>query len=186
MSELEIVILLTAALSGLFLWLLVPRKSSKTSGTPMVSPGNDPLPIAKHYAYFPQIRQSLSAEDSEYLAQAAPPQIAKQALRERRAVARRFLEGLREDFSSLASLGRMIAALSPEVSREQETERLVLSLKFQLLYGLVWLRLAAGNIPVQQLETLTGLVGRLAKRMDEAMVEISSLSAGQLRTNQGA
>jgi hypothetical protein len=44
----------------------------------------------------------------------------------------------------------------------------------------VWLRLSTGNLPLEQLEHLTGLVGRLAKRMDEAMAEISALSAGQV------
>ena len=79
----------------------------------------------------------------------------------------------------------MIAALSPEVSREQETERLILSLKFQLLYVLVWLRLSAGNLPLQQLEQLTGLVGRLATRMDAAMAQISALSADRLSSGLG-
>jgi hypothetical protein len=116
----------------------------------------------------------------------APPYVAKQVLRERRAVARGFLKGLHEDFSSLARLGRIIAALSPEVSREQETERLLLSMKFQILYAFVWLRLSAGNLPVEQLEHLTGMVGRLATRMDEAMAEISALSAGQLPGGLGA
>jgi hypothetical protein len=116
----------------------------------------------------------------------APPQVAKQALRERRAVALRFLEGLHEDFSNLAKLGRIIAALSPEVSREQETQRLILSVKFQLLYTLVRLRLSAGNLPIEQIEHLTGLVSRLATRMDEAMGQISALSARPLPGGFGA
>ena len=95
-------------------------------------------------------------------------------------MARRFLQGLHEDFSNLARLGRIIAALSPEISRRQETERLMLSVKFQILYALVWLRLSTGNLPLAQLEHLTGLVGRLATRMDEAMTQISALSVGQL------
>jgi hypothetical protein len=141
---------------------------------------NEALPIAKHYLYFRQVRQALSAADTQYLMENAPLHVAKQALRDRRAVARRFLEGLHEDFSNLAKLGRIIAVMSPEVSREQETQRLVLSLKFQMLYALVWLRLSAGNLPLEQLEHLTGLVGMLAKRMDEAMSEINALSANPL------
>src|SRR5579863_3720817 len=181
MNDLIIVILIAIALFGVLLWLLIPRhKSSRTGAAPIPSNVNDVLPSAKHYGFFPQIRQALSEADSSYLREAAPPHVAKQALRERRAVARRFLEGLHEDFSNLARLGRVIATLSPEISREQETERLILSLKFQILYSVVWLRLSAGNLPVEQLEHLTGLVGRLATRMDEAMAKISALSAGQL------
>jgi hypothetical protein len=187
MNDLSIVILGAIALSGVLLWLLVPRHKSSRTALATFSPDlNETLPTAKHYGYFPQIRQALSVADSRYLLETAPPHVAKQALRERRAVARRFLEGLHEDFSNLAKLGRIIAALSPEVSREQETERLILSLKFQFLYILVWLRLSAGNLPLEQLDHLTGLVGRLATRMDEAMAEISALSARELSARLGA
>jgi hypothetical protein len=181
MNNLSVVILAAMALSGVLLRLLLPRhKSSRTAAAPLHPDAINALPTAKHFGYFPQIRQALSAADTHYLIETAPSHVARQALRERRKVARRFLEGLHEDFSSLARLGRIIAALSPEVSREQETERLILSLKFQFLYALVWLRLSTGNLPIKQLEHLTGLVGRIATRMDEAMAEISALSAGQL------
>ena len=187
MNDLTIAILLAIALAGVLLWLLIPRHKSTATAAASVHPDAiTALPTAKHYAYFPQIRRALSAADSQYLMETAPSNVAKQALRERRAVARRFLQGLHEDFSNLARLGRIIAALSPEVSRQQETERLILSLKFQILYTLVWLRLSTGNLPLQQLEHLTGLVGRLAKGMDEAMAEISALSAGQHPRGLGA
>jgi hypothetical protein len=187
MNELSMVILLAMVLSGVLLWLLIPKhKSSKTDAASFQSNLNEALPSARHYAYFRQIRQALSAADAKYILENAPPQVAKQALRDRRAVARRFLKGLHEDFSNLARLGRIIAALSPEVSHKQETERLILGLKFQILYALVWLRLSTGNLPLQQLEDLTGLVGRLAMRLDTAMTEISALSAGQLPGRIGA
>src|SRR5580704_18461186 len=137
MNDLGIVILLAIGVSGLLLWLLITgRKSTGSSASSFTANVKDTLPTAKHYAYFRQIRQALSAADTEYLVHNAPPHVAKQALRERRAVARRFLKGLHEDFSNLARLGRIVAALSPEVSREQETERLILGLKFQVLYSL--------------------------------------------------
>ena len=176
-----VIILFSIALSGVVLWLLTTRhKSSRTAASSFHPEAINAFPTAKHFAYFPQIRQALSPADTKYLWEMAPPNVAKQALRERRSVARRFLKGLHEDFSNLAKLGRIIAALSPEVSREQETERLILSVKFQILYALVWLRLSTGNLPLPQLEHLTGLVGRLALRMDGAMAKISALSAGQV------
>jgi hypothetical protein len=187
MNDLSIIILLAIVLCGIVLWLLIPRhKSSKTDASSLHPNLMQALPTARHYPYFRQIRQALSVADSNYLRETAPPQVAKQALRERRAVARRFLEGLHEDFSNLTRLGRIIAALSPEVSRKQETERLMLAVKFQILYALVWLRLSSGNLPLEQLEHLTGLVGRLATRLDAAMTEVSALSAGQLPGRIGA
>jgi hypothetical protein len=180
MNQLTLIILGVMALSGILLWLLLPKHdSSKTAQASFPSDAINALPTAKHFAYFPQVRQALSADDARYLRETAPAHVAKQALRERRAVARGFLKGLHEDFSNLARLGRIIAALSPEVSRQQETERLMLTLKFQLLYSLVWLRLSAGSLPLVQLEHLTGLVERLAARMDTAMAGINAISAGQ-------
>ncbi len=132
-----------------------------------------------HYKYFPQVRQALSREDEEYIRRKLPPRMAKQVHRERRAVARGFLRGLREDFVSLELLGRTIAALSPVVSRQQETERLALSLRFRLLYALGWLSLFAGRLPLDQLEQLTAMVGRLALRMEESITKINALAMAQ-------
>lgn len=187
MNDLSIVVLIAIVLCGVVLWLLISKR--KSSGLdPSSYPPNlmQALPTARHYAYFRQVRQALSVADSNYLRETAPPPVAKQALRERRAVARRFLKGLHEDFSNLTRLGRIVAALSPEISRKQETERLMLSMKFQILYTLVWLRLSTGNLPLEQLEHLTGLVGRLATRLDAAMTEVSALSARQLPGRIGA
>jgi len=176
-----IVLFPVITLCAVLLWLLIPKHNPNASAATVFSvQKNQSLPAARHYLYFSQIRRALSAADARYLLETAPPHVAKQALRERRAVARRFLQGLHEDFSNLASLGRVIAALSPEISHQQEKERLILSVKFQILYALVWLRLATGNLPLDQLENLTALVGRLATRIDAAMSQISALSAGQV------
>lgn len=184
MNEPMIVIPLAIALAGIFLWLLVTGRKSSKGAVPSFS-SLDLLPTARNYGYFPQIRQALSIADSNYLRENAPRHVAKSALRERRAVARGFLRGLHEDFSNLAKLGRVIATLSPEISHKQETERFFLSMKFQILYYLVSLRLAAGYLPLEQLENLTGLIGRLATRMDAAMAEISALSAGPVQGGIG-
>lgn len=187
MSEVSIVIVLVGALSGVLAWLLVPgNNSGPTPDQGASDNGNHSLPRARHYQYFPQIRQALSATDARYLKDHASPETARKALRERRQVAQRFLQGLHEDFSNLARLGRVIAALSPEISRKQETERLILTLKFQVLYSFVRVRLYTGSIPLDQIAGLTGLVGRLAIRMDEAMAQVSALSMGPLGQNSRA
>jgi len=176
MSEVAIVISLGLAFAVVLAWLVRPRRTS-------VGPASLPIDrtlesaLPKHFRFFPQIRQALSAGDAQYLLEVAPPHIAKQVRSERRAVARRFLRGLHEDFSNLERLARMIASLSPVISREQETERLMLGLRFRVLYALVCLRLYTGVVPLQEIEHLTELVGRLTLRMQQAMAEISALSA---------
>jgi len=187
MSDVSMVIVLVGALSGALAWLLIRgNKSGRTPDAETFGDGHRSLPRARHYQYFPQIRQALSAADARYLKERASPETAQKALRERRQVAQRFLKGLHEDFSSLSRLGRVIAALSPEISRQQETERLILTLKFQVLYSLVRLRLYTGSVPLDQIAGLTGLVGRLAIRMDEAMAQVSALSMGPLGQNSRA
>jgi hypothetical protein len=186
MSELTVILAIVIAFITVVLWLLL-------SGGREQGPGPSPSEVLKmesvlprHYRYFPQVRQALSASDDQYLDRMAPREAAQTAHRERRAVARKFLAGLREDFLNLERLGRMIAALSLAISSEQETERLILGLKFRLLYARVWLRLSTGREPLEQLEQLTGLVGSLATRMEQAMTAVSALSAPGLDSTLSA
>jgi hypothetical protein len=191
MNNVAIIVPAVLVISVVLLKLLYPRKNSANaprSGTPeipvraMIDEG---LPAAKHFHYFRQIRQALSTADADYLLRTAPKSVAKKALRERRGVALGFLKALHEDFSNLSKLGRIIASLSPEISNKQEAERLKLTVKFQFLYAIVWMRLYTGKLPVEQMERLTGLVSRLAARMDEAMAEISAQSARNMAETLG-
>jgi len=184
-SELTIAVITAIAFFIAVLWLLRPWHRAPKAGPPSFDVRTQTV-LPRHYRFFPQVRQALSASDEEYLDRVAPRDVAQTAHRERRAVARKFLAGLHEDFSSLERLARMVAALSPVISSEQETERLILGLKFRILYAWVWLRLSTGLEPLQQLEQLTGLVGRLATRMEQAMAAVSALSAPGLDSSLNA
>jgi hypothetical protein len=175
-------IFLAIAFFGVLLWLLRPRRRDPKAGQSPIDLKMECF-LPRHYRFFPQVRQALSASDGEYLDRVAPRDVAQSAHQERRAVARKFLAGLHEDFSCLERLARMVAALSPVISSEQETERLILGLKFRLLYAWVLLRLSTGRAPLEQIEQLTGLVGRLATRMDQAMAAVSALSAPGLNSS---
>ena len=177
MSGLTIITISVAiAIFSVILWLLRPRRGAPKAGQSKMDLKMESF-LPRHCRYFPQVRQALSASDEEYLDRVAPRDVAQTAHRKRRAVARKFLAGLREDFSNLERLARMVAALSPVISSEQETERLILGMKFRLLYVWVWLRLSTGRAPMEQIEQLTGLVGRLATRMEQAMAAVGALSA---------
>ena len=179
MNEQIIVITLALAFAVLLLWLLRPRQRSAEAAGPAIDRALESA-LPKHYRFFPQIRQALSAGDNQYLLEVAPPRVAGQVLRERRAVARSFLRGLREDYSSLERLARIVASLSPVLSRQQELERVLLGLRFRLLYALVQMRLFTGRVPIGQIERLTELIGRLALRMEQAMAEVGALSEDRL------
>jgi hypothetical protein len=180
-----IAIPLALALFLVLFWLLRPRRRHPGAGPSPADMKMESI-LPRHYRYFPQVRQALSALDEQYLRERASPKVARKALRERRAVARKFLAGLREDFSCLERMARMIAALSPVISREEETERLILGMRFRLLYAWVWLRLSTGRAPLDQIEHLTGLLGSLATRMERAMTAIGALSAPGLNTGLNA
>lgn len=192
MNHIAVTIPVVLAVSIILFKLLYSRKDSSQLPRERDAPTiheramiDDVLPAPKHFRYFRQIRQALSPSDAEYLLRTAPKSVAKQALRERRAVARGFLKGLHEDFSNLSKLGRVIASLSPEISNRQEAERLNLTVKFQFLYAFVWMRLYTGNLPVEQIGRLTDVVSRLSARMDEAMAEISTQSVRNMAETLG-
>ncbi|MGH9679176.1 MAG: hypothetical protein ACRD4Y_04440 [Candidatus Acidiferrales bacterium] len=178
MSSLGLAILLALAAFAALLLLLRPWRRSGDKALPS-APHEMESFLPRHYRFLPQIRQALSPGDEEFLRKAAPPRVANQVRRERRAIALNFLRGLREDFTNLDRMGRMIAGLSPEVSHQQETERWILGLKFQCLYAVVWLSFFSGSFPLRRVEQLTGLIGRLAIRMEQAMARINALSATQ-------
>ena len=82
MSDVFIVVPLAIVLCSLLVWVLRPQRGASRNFRP--SPEwlrtNANLP-ARHYQYFPQIRQALSSDDTHYLLEAAPLQVAKRALR---------------------------------------------------------------------------------------------------------
>src|SRR5580692_9509964 len=119
MSQLSIIVPLAIVFAVILFWLLRPRRHPADEDRLPID-GGITRSLPNHYRYFPLIRQALSAGDNQYLLEVAPPHVAHQVLRERRAVARRFLRGLLEDYSSLERLGRMVASLSQVVSRQQE------------------------------------------------------------------
>jgi hypothetical protein len=176
MTELTVILAIVVAFFAVVWWLLRSGRREHYAGPSPTEVFTIDNFLPRHYRYFPQVRQALSASDGQYLRRMAPPEVAQRADQERCAVARKFLSGLREDFTNLERLARMIAALSPVISREQETERLILGMKFRLLYAWAWLCLSTGRAPLEQIEHLTGLVGRLATRMERAMTAISALS----------
>src|SRR5712692_6006824 len=153
------------------LWLLREKSEARLEPKAALKPATEQL-FPLHCRYFPQVRQALSPADQEYLRKRASPRIRGQARAERRRVTRQFLVGLAEDFSRLERLGRTVAALSPQVSRKREAERLWLGLEFRALYRVVLVRLMLGSVSVPQLARLTELIGSLAAQIAAGMAAL--------------
>ncbi len=182
MAGLTIFVILALALLGVLVWLLRerPQKRRLEEAAPKLAL-EELFPL--HCRYFPQVRQALSPADQAYLRKRASPRIRGQARAERRRVTRQFLVGLAEDFSRLERLGRTVAALSPQVSRKREAERLWLGLEFRALYRVVLVRLMLGSVSVPQLARLTELIGSLAAQIEAGMAALEEASITRLRSN---
>ncbi len=182
MTELAIYAGLAFLLLAVLLWLVLKQPESRR--LPQAAPRlavEELFPL--HCRYFPQVRQALSPADREYLRERASPRIRRQAHVERRRVTRQFLAGLSEDFSRLDRLGRAVAALSPEVSRKREAERLWLGVRFRVLYRVAQLQLLAGSVSIPQLTQLADLIGSLASQTEARMAALEEASMTRLRSN---
>ncbi len=182
MIELTIFVILALVLLAVLLWLLLekPEPRRLPQATPRLAV-EELFPL--HCRYFPQVRQALSPADREYLRERASLRIRRHAHGERQRVARQFLAGLSEDFSRLDRLGRTVAALSPEVSRKREAERLWLGVRFRVLYRVAQLQLLAGSVSIPQLTQLTDLIGSLASQIEARMAALEEASRTRLRSN---
>ncbi len=179
MTTAVIFVVTALALLAALLWLL--HKPSSWTGAHC----DDALEIENlvplHCRHFPEVRQALSGADAEFMRQRAPRETLRRWRRERREVLRQFLAGLGQDFARVDRLARAVAALSPEVSREREMERLWLSLRFLVIYRLVSLQLATGFAPLPQVARLTELVGSVASQIETRMAALEQTAPSPVR-----
>lgn len=131
----------------------------------------------RHTNYLAQIRQALAPADYDFLSKRATRGVQRRVRRERRKVARAYLDALRVDFRNLLRLARVIAVLSPEVVAVQEFERLRLTAVFAWRYQIIRWKLWAGIASMTQLDSLSNLVSGLSVRMDAAMKELGERAA---------
>src|SRR5271168_1160065 len=141
-------------------------------GTERPVPGGQHADAAEffpiHCRFFPQVQHAFSPEDSEYMASHASPAVRKRWERSRKKAGRMYLAGLREDFSRLNRLSRLLSLYSPRVRARQEAELLWLNLRFQLLYGLVSFRILMGRSAADDLKQIATLIGGLGSRLEHA------------------
>ena len=166
---------LIVGLLGLLAWALRATPGSMRKLPPLASLeelGPD------HCRFFAQIQRALGPEDREFVRRRGPRALQRRIRADRNRVAQLYLRGLREDFSRLNRLGRVVASLSPRVERRREWERLELLCRFQLLYLLVSLNLRMGGRATHELRRLTGVVGSLASQMEKAISALGVISAG--------
>lgn len=183
-GETILFVVVALVLLWLTLWLL---REPRPEAAPLPAPPEhrqieELFPL--HCRHFPQLRQVLMRSDDEWLRQRAAGPVYARWRAERRRVAAQFLGGLHEDFRNLTRLARAVAALSPQLSRKQEAELFQLSVRFQVLYVLVHIRVRLGVSPLGGLTRLTEMLGNLAAGVEEAMGSLEQAELARLRAHQ--
>jgi hypothetical protein len=140
---------------------------------------------ALHCRHFPQLRQVLSRVDEDFLRQRMTAADQRKWCAERRRVAKEFLRGLHVDFVRLDRLARTVAALSPEVSRSQEAQRVWLGMRFRMSYRLVAARLAIGSLAPSEVVHLADMVGSYAAKIETTMAALEQHSLSGVGANFG-
>lgn len=125
-----------------------------------------------HSRYFPQVRHALSSEDAEYLAGRGSPTVYRRWKKSLRHATRMYLAGLREDFSRLNRLARVLSLYSPQVRVRQEVELAWLNVQFQLLYGIVLWRFLLDRPTAGHFGQLASLIGSLGSRLEQAALAL--------------
>jgi hypothetical protein len=162
---------LVAGILALLLW----STSKKASERGPVRDEIENLCLAgKHVINLPQIRQALEPADFEYLSGRSDAKMVRKIRKERRRIALKYLEGLREDFERLVDATQAVAALSPEVEAQEEWKRFRLSAEFRVKYRLVWAKFALGAPTFPGLEGIALMVSSLALDLERAVTKAAA------------
>jgi len=130
-----------------------------------------------HATYLRQVQQAMAAADFEFLAARGSRGLSQRTRKERRRIALAYLCCLRSDFLKLWRLARVISTMSPKVGVAQEFARLRLGLIFSLRYEMIRIKFLFGFAPLPELGTLSGVVSKLAGRLETAMKELGERAA---------
>jgi hypothetical protein len=131
----------------------------------------------RHVTYFPQVRQTMAAQDFAFLASRGSRALTRRVRKERRKIALAYLACLRSDFLKLWRLARVIASMSTQVGASQELERFRLGLTFSWRYEMIRIKILFGFAPLPELGSLSDVVSRLSIRLETAMKELGERAA---------
>lgn len=177
-------VLVGVAIVGSLVWLLFG--SQRIASAPTIGDLQIEKVLPVNCRHFPQISQLLSQEDTQFIRKRAPHHVVNKWRAERRGILRQYLSGLRQDFTHLQRLARLIAALSPEVRKRQEWEWVWLALQFHFSYRMAALKLALGSFSPEALAGLTEMIAGLTSELENRMALIAEHSPSRLRMDPGS
>lgn len=162
-------LLLAAALLVILIWALRGvSKSSENRDLDVLTRDSG----QSHAIHFLKVRQLFSADDLALLSLRGSPRLAKRVRKDRRLIALDYLNALHQDFRGLLQLARALAALSPEVAAQDESERFWLSVRFAWRFQITRAVLLLGFSPLPQLHGMIQMIGSLSVRLDTALARL--------------
>jgi hypothetical protein len=161
-------------LALLLAWVLSdPRKFTMPGGDLSSTEDMD----RRHVTYFPQVRQTMAAQDFVFLASRGSRALTGRVRKERRKIALAYMACLRSDFLKSWRLARVIASMSPQVGASPELERFRLGLAFSWRYEMIRIKVLFGFAPLPELGSLSDVVSRLSIRLETAMNDLGERAA---------
>jgi hypothetical protein len=164
-------------------WLLFG--SQRSVPTPTIGDLQIEKVLPVNCRHFPQISRLLSPEDAQFMRKRAPHHLEGKWRAERRGILKQYLSALRQDFTRLERLARLIAALSPEIRKRQEWEWFWLALQFHFSYRMVALKLFLGSFSPEGLAGLTEMIAGLTSELENRMALIAEHSPSRMRADVG-
>jgi hypothetical protein len=168
-----VVVVFALGLAAVLWWIFWPGRRNRRRPDGLAVLDSAP----QHLCNMGPIRRSQDRADLQYAAERGGNELAKRLRRERRAVAMMYLDSLRSDFEQLLRIARVVALLSPELSKSHEYERLRLSVLFRLRFQMVRARLLFGDAAMPELALLGQMVSSLAIRLETAMETLGERAA---------
>lgn len=118
-----------------------------------------------HCRYFPQMRHVFSPEDGLFLSGCASPALLRRWKAERKRAALTYLRSLRQDFTGLHKLARLLARHSRQLDARQQAQVAWFNLRFQIMYRLAVAQILLGLPAAGELYSMTRLLGSLSGRL---------------------
>ena len=135
--------------------------------------------LALHAQHFPQLRQTLTTLDDDYVRWKSSGEVERHLHEERRHVVESFLAGLAEDFGRLERLMRVVREMSPTEPGIQQCQRTGSRLQFRVNYRVASLAIHSARLQsTNRLARLTELVGNLSEHVEVSMARLV-LSGGE-------
>lgn len=181
--SITIFILLGVAILALVIWLLFPAKANGSSSVIESLEIEQLQPL--HCRHFPQIRLLLEPDDRKFVERSVSATAARIWRRERRKILLAYVRGLAEDFNRLERLARLLASLSPEVTRKREWEWFWRGLQFRIMLRLLTARFAFGDFSLPHLARLTDFVASHAAELEVRMSQMSGMLPSRVRMSAG-